>query len=532
MENCEMAKLRKAFMMLGYCCLLGLALFNPGANKNALAQEFPIMTPSLLDIGCADPTEICIYDNSRPTKFFVFIQSSNQLWTYSAPNWAGVMLDLSAARPMLGTSYLLDFVALSETELLFIGTRTTDFKTHLTIVDTTRGQTREPQINFNGISLESCDSVPSRPNDSLWVFPNSSRVLVCGVSRGAVRHLMIVDALASQITQSFTIPRTPGNPALNPWLKILVGADENIYIQGLFENALELLMPSNVITASFANIAKYNPSNEAWSLIEIVPSTQWTILSMGEEIIGGASELAAVDANGNLYYRAEGTLQNGDYVQVMTVINPIGEVVNQLPFDTVNNAGVFMFQSASGELVFQNFSTSPLQFFEINPQDYLVTPTPTPTASVTATGTPTPTPTSTATDTPSPTPMPTPTPTPDSAAPVILTSGSFRALQNPGDRRVYIERAMSAGIDPFDSPPSDGWTLIGRTNGAGDNGTLRAFTVVNGVPYAAVQHATKGCIVITPSSLAARTQGQTRLVRIVAQQTAYCGGDWTGFAGG
>jgi hypothetical protein len=114
----------------------------------------------------------------------------------------------------------------------------------------------------------------------------------------------------------------------------------------------------------------------------------------------------------------------------------------------------------------------------------------------------------------------------------VLTSGSFRALQNPGDRRVYIERAMSAGIDPFDSPPSDGWTLIGRTNGAGDNGTLRAFTVINGVPYAAVQHATKGCIVITPSSLAARTQGQTRLVRIVAQQTAYCGGDWAGFAGG
>jgi hypothetical protein len=160
---------------------------------------------------------------------------------------------------------------------------------------------------------------------------------------------------------------------------------------------------------------------------------------------------------------------------------------------------------------------------EADAQRYYVQPeTPTPTPSPTPT--PTLSPTSTAT--------PTATPTPDSDVPVILTSGSFRALQNPGDRRVYIERAMSAGIDPFDSPPSDGWTLIGRTNGAGDNGTLRAFTVINGVPYAAVQHATKGCIVITPSSLAARTQGQTRLVRIVAQQTAYCGGDWTGFAGG
>jgi hypothetical protein len=154
------------------------------------------------------------------------------------------------------------------------------------------------------------------------------------------------------------------------------------------------------------------------------------------------------------------------------------------------------------------------------------------TATFTLTPSPTPTPTATPSPTPTPTDTPTPTLTPDPAAPVILTSGSFRALQNPGDRRVYIERAMSAGIDPFDSPPSDGWTLIGRTNGAGDNGTLRAFTVINGVPYAAVQHATKGCIVITPSSLAARTQGQTRLVRIVAQQTAYCGGDWAGFAGG
>jgi hypothetical protein len=170
------------------------------------------------------------------------------------------------------------------------------------------------------------------------------------------------------------------------------------------------------------------------------------------------------------------------------------------------------------------------------------TPTDTPTPTSTPTDTPQPatsTPTATATATPtatftpSPSPSPTPTLTPTPGGEVVFTSGIFRVVQRPGDPRVYVERAMSAGIDPFDSPPSgDGWTLIGRTNGAGDNGVLRAFTVVGDVPYAAVQHPSKGCIVITPTSLAPRTQGQTRLVRIVAQQTTYCGGDWTGFNGG
>jgi WD domain, G-beta repeat len=135
-----------------------------------------------------------------------------------------------------------------------------------------------------------------------------------------------------------------------------------------------------------------------------------------------------------------------------------------------------------------------------------------------------PTPTLTPTTLPTLTLTPTPTPPP-------FTVGIYRAVQNPGDPRVYIERAMSAGLDPFDSPPTDGWTLMGRTNGAGDNGTLRSFTVVNDIPYAAVQHYSKGCIVITPNTLEPRRQGQTRFVRIVVQgATARCTGDWSGFA--
>ncbi len=95
---------------------------------------------------------------------------------------------------------------------------------------------------------------------------------------------------------------------------------------------------------------------------------------------------------------------------------------------------------------------------------------------------PTPIATETPTATQTPTPLPTATFTP-TATPPPFTVGTLRALQNPGDPRVYIERALSAGIDTFDSAPTDGWTLIGRTNGAGENGTLRAFTVIEGVPY-------------------------------------------------
>jgi hypothetical protein len=167
------------------------------------------------------------------------------------------------------------------------------------------------------------------------------------------------------------------------------------------------------------------------------------------------------------------------------------------------------------------------------PSDLLVDksrPTFTPTPTLTATQTSSPTFTPTLTPTPTATPSPTPIPCPSNSA--CFTVGNFRGVQYTGDPRVYIERSMAAGIDPFDSPPTDGWTLIGRTNGAGDNGVLRAFTVLNNVPYAALQHPTKGCIVVTPRSLGPRTQGQTRLVNIIEQgNSARCNGDWSGLVG-
>ncbi|MDX2163723.1 MAG: hypothetical protein SF162_20570 [bacterium] len=130
---------------------------------------------------------------------------------------------------------------------------------------------------------------------------------------------------------------------------------------------------------------------------------------------------------------------------------------------------------------------------------------------------------------PTPTPPPTATPNPD----IVFTQGSYRAVQRVGNPRVFIERALAAGLDPFDSDPVDGWTLVGRTNGAGDNGTLRAFTVIDAVPYAAIQHTSKGCIVVTPVSLAPRLRGQTRLVTIIEQGNgSRCQGDWALFPPG
>ncbi|MCK6578941.1 MAG: hypothetical protein L6Q98_12625 [Anaerolineae bacterium] len=122
---------------------------------------------------------------------------------------------------------------------------------------------------------------------------------------------------------------------------------------------------------------------------------------------------------------------------------------------------------------------------------------------------------------------PTPTPSPT----LILIDGIYRATQTVGDPRVYIERDMAAGIDPFDSDPVDGWTTIGRSNGAGNNGPLRAFTVIDDVPYAAMENAQRECVVVTPTSLRPRTANQTRTVKIAEKgNPARCAGDWAGFA--
>ncbi len=113
---------------------------------------------------------------------------------------------------------------------------------------------------------------------------------------------------------------------------------------------------------------------------------------------------------------------------------------------------------------------------------------------------------------------------------IVIEVGIYRAIQVPTDNRVFIERNMEANLDIFDSPfnwggeagrqidpnGKDGWTLVGRTNGSGDNGQLLALEVVGDVPYVYVQHFRKGTLQLTPKSLAPRKKGQTRVMGTVA----------------
>jgi hypothetical protein len=99
-----------------------------------------------------------------------------------------------------------------------------------------------------------------------------------------------------------------------------------------------------------------------------------------------------------------------------------------------------------------------------------------------------------------------------------VTQILYRARQQGA--RVWIERNIAAaGLNDIDTEQPDGWALVGRTNGAADNGELRGFYVENGVPYAIVFNRSNNrgnrCILLTPRSLAQVRPGQTRLLNIV-----------------
>ncbi|RIV27558.1 hypothetical protein DYU11_04435 [Fibrisoma montanum] len=80
------------------------------------------------------------------------------------------------------------------------------------------------------------------------------------------------------------------------------------------------------------------------------------------------------------------------------------------------------------------------------------------------------------------------------------TIGDLRARQD--GNRVRIERTTNGGQT---------WNNIGRTNGNTDDGTLKEFFVVNGVPFAVVQRRATQFIVITPRG----DTGSVKLVDIV-----------------
>jgi len=101
-----------------------------------------------------------------------------------------------------------------------------------------------------------------------------------------------------------------------------------------------------------------------------------------------------------------------------------------------------------------------------------------------------------------------------------LTCDDYRVVyeDEPGGR-IHVERAMSLGIDEFDSGPveGDGWTSVGRTNGNSDNGTILDFAVVDGIPYVLIERNNGEVIVVTPVSLDPRKKGQTRVMNTVEE---------------
>mgnify|MGYP005841008841 CR=1 FL=1 len=101
---------------------------------------------------------------------------------------------------------------------------------------------------------------------------------------------------------------------------------------------------------------------------------------------------------------------------------------------------------------------------------------------------------------------------------LILTDGIYRARQ-VGDR-VHIERTVSAGVGDYDAD-GDGWALVGRTNGAGENGKLTAFYVQQDVPYAIVKSYTvqmgEHYRLITPPTLDKVKKGQTRITPVLSR---------------
>ena len=180
------------------CSLIVLLLAVPAAALHAFV-------PTLAELGCDLSGIECSFDGSRPSQLFVYVVETRQLWKYPSNGGASTHYDLSPYQAAFGTSFVLDFVSLSDTELLFIGTQFDTYQNGLTIYNTVTNQIRKPAIDFDNIVLTECDATPSTPIDNLYVFPNSSRVLLCGVSQGQ-RKLIIVDIALEQIERVIDIP--------------------------------------------------------------------------------------------------------------------------------------------------------------------------------------------------------------------------------------------------------------------------------------------------------------------------------------
>lgn len=100
----------------------------------------------------------------------------------------------------------------------------------------------------------------------------------------------------------------------------------------------------------------------------------------------------------------------------------------------------------------------------------------------------------------------------------VIENGIYRGIQM--GERVFIERALVAGYGDYDAD-GDGWALLGRTNGQGENGILEGLYIVNNVPYAILKAYTvqmgEHYRIITPPTMEKVQKGQTRITPVIEQ---------------
>jgi hypothetical protein len=350
------------------------------------AQTSPgyLFIPSLAELGCYTNGRACIFDESLPNQMFVFAVNTSQLWRYPSDGGAAELYDLAPHQNTIGDNYNLDFVAVSDTELVFIASQFSTSGNALTIYNTSTNQVRRLTIDFGNITPSNCDALLGpMPFRNIYKFPNSSRVLTCGGS-GGPRKLMIIDIAGNQLEQVIDVPSVMANPALIPWRKILVGLDGNIYIQNpwvkIGQNIFDMFGTVNrpQELENSIDILRFNPRDKTWFLLQfpvamIAPNTD------EKDILSNLiSEIAAVDAAGNIYYWDDWNGPDSSRISI-TVFDKDGQFVGQVSDEALVNAGAeaLLHQSFRGEIVFLAGFPNILAWVKV--EDYMVIPTPTPT---------------------------------------------------------------------------------------------------------------------------------------------------------
>jgi hypothetical protein len=374
--------------VLGLLAAITITVVQTPSSTQAQDLSDYLFVPNLSELGCNEVDigeKGCIFDASRPSQLFVYVVETAQLWRYPSNGGLPTHYDLSPYKTALGTTFVLDFVALSDTELLFIGAQFDNGRDELTIYNTETNQIREPVLDFGDIVLTGCDALLSNnPLDSLYAFPDASRALLCAIERGR-RKLIIVDFAPEQIERVIDIPATAGNPALLPWRKVFVGWDGNIYVQtpsinsnedvrDVFETINRPPLLDNVI-----RVLRFNAADAGWTLLQLPINLFSSDDSSGDLRPGSISEIAGVDAQGNIYYWDKAFFYNSPSVSLLTIFDATGQFVGQVPSQTLLDAGAenYMYLSMTGELV--AYTELPSVIVSVDPAPFFTSPIAVPT---------------------------------------------------------------------------------------------------------------------------------------------------------